>query len=151
MMIVLPIYFQMVFEYTAMQTGLSIVPFSLSIFALSILAGRQAVRRRPSRVIQVGFAILLVGLALLIPVVPRADSGLNFVIPLLIAGAGLGLLVSQLNNYSLSPISEEHVSEAAGVNSASGSFRQSFGCLAVPSCWRPCLSPLRTWHSPARC
>lgn len=42
-------------------------------------------------------------------------------------GAGLGMLVSQLNNYTLSPISEERVSEAAGVNSASGSFGLSFG------------------------
>ena len=47
--------------------------------------------------------------------------------PLLIAGAGLGLLVSQLNNYTLSPIEEERVSEAAGVNSAGGSFGLSFG------------------------
>jgi hypothetical protein len=49
------------------------------------------------------------------------------VIPLVIAGAGLGLLVSQLNNYTLSPISDERVSEAAGVNSAAGSFGLSFG------------------------
>ena len=42
-------------------------------------------------------------------------------------GSGLGLLVSQLNNYTLSPISEERVSEAAGVNSAAGSFGLSFG------------------------
>ena len=46
---------------------------------------------------------------------------------MLIAGSGLGLLVSQLNNYTLSPISEERVSEAAGVNSAAGSFGLSFG------------------------
>jgi hypothetical protein len=39
----------------------------------------------------------------------------------------LGLLVSQLNNYTLSPISEERVSEAASVNSAGGSFGLSFG------------------------
>jgi hypothetical protein len=37
------------------------------------------------------------------------------------------LLVSQLNNYTLSPISEERVSEGAGVNSAAGSFGLSFG------------------------
>jgi hypothetical protein len=49
------------------------------------------------------------------------------VVPLVIAGSGLGLLVSQLNNYTLSPISEERVSEAAGVNSAAGSFGLSFG------------------------
>ena len=48
-------------------------------------------------------------------------------IPLVIAGSGLGLLVSQLNNYTLSPISDERVSEAAGVNSAAGSFGLSFG------------------------
>ena len=64
---------------------------------------------------------------ILIPVVPRATSGWYFVIPLAIAGSGLGMLVSQLNNYTLSPISEERVSEAAGVNSAAGSFGLSFG------------------------
>jgi hypothetical protein len=49
---------------------------------------------------------------------------------LIIVGLGLGLLVSQLNNYTLGPMSEERVSEAAGVNSAAGSFGLSFG-LAV--------------------
>ena len=48
-------------------------------------------------------------------------------IPLAIAGCGLGLLVSQLNNYTLAPVEEERVSEAAGVNSAAGSFGLSFG------------------------
>ncbi len=48
-------------------------------------------------------------------------------IPLIIAGAGLGLLVSQLNNYTLAPVDEERISEAAGVNSAAGSFGLSFG------------------------
>src|SRR5208282_5572282 len=61
------------------------------------------------------------------PIVPRATSGWYLVVPLIIAGSGLGLLVSQLNNYTLSPISEERVSEAAGVNSAAGSFGLSFG------------------------
>ncbi len=127
MMIALPIYFQMVFEYTAMETGLAIAPMSLSIFAVAILAGRRAGKRRPSRIIQVGFGTLFVGVLFLIPLIPRADSGLSFFIPLLITGSGLGLLVSQLNNYTLSPISEERISEAAGVNSASGSFGLSFG------------------------
>nr|BFF09721.1 hypothetical protein GCM10025699_10240 [Microbacterium flavescens] len=58
---------------------------------------------------------------------PIADSGWTLAIPLLVAGSGLGLLVSQLNNYTLSPISDERVSEAAGVNSAAGSFGLSFG------------------------
>ena len=64
---------------------------------------------------------------LLLPIVPRADSGWALVDPADDRRRGLGLLVSQLNNYTLSPISDERVSEAAGVNSAAGSFGLSFG------------------------
>ncbi len=71
--------------------------------------------------------LLTLGVVVLIPIVPRADSGWYLVAPLVIAGSGLGLMVSQLNNYTLAPISEERVSEAAGVNSAAGSFGLSFG------------------------
>ncbi len=127
MMIALPIYLQMVFEYTAMEAGLSLAPLSLTMFATALVAGRRAGKHRPSRLVQIGFLLLGVGVLLLLPIVPRADSGWALVIPLAIAGCGLGLLVSQLNNYTLSPISEERVSEAAGVNSAAGSFGLSFG------------------------
>src|SRR6476619_5577591 len=129
-MIALPIFLQMTLEYNALETGLTLAPLSLSMFAVALLAGRKAGRRRPSDIILVGFALSTVGMALIIPIVPRTDSGWWLFIPLLITGSGLGLLVSQLNNYTLSPIEEERVSEAAGVNSAAGSFGLSFG-LAV--------------------
>ena len=127
MMIALPIYLQMVLEYNAMEAGLSLAPLSLSMFAVALLAGRKAGNRSPSKIILAGFVLLSAGVVVLIPIVPRADSGWWMVVPLLIAGCGLGLLVSQLNNYTLSPIEEERVSEAAGVNSAGGSFGLSFG------------------------
>jgi MFS family permease len=127
MMIALPIYLQMVLEYSAMGAGLSLAPLSLSMFAIALLAGKRAGRRRPAGIIRAGFMLLTLGLIVLIPIVPRASSGWWLVVPLMIAGSGLGLLVSQLNNYTLSPISEERVSEAAGVNSAGGSFGLSFG------------------------
>jgi MFS family permease len=117
----------MVLEYNAMLSGLSIAPLSLSMFGVAVLAGKRAGRRRPSSIIRFGFALLSLGMLILIPIVPRADSGWWLLIPLLIAGSGLGMLVSQLNNYTLAPISEERVSEAAGVNSAAGSFGLSFG------------------------
>ena len=127
MMIALPLYLQMVLEYNALEAGLSLAPLSLTMFATALIAGRRAGNRSPSRIILVGFLLLAAGLLTLLPIVPRADSGWALVLPLLVAGAGLGLLVSQLNNYTLSPIEEERVSEAAGVNSAGGSFGLSFG------------------------
>ena len=127
LMIALPIYLQMVFEYNALEAGLSLAPLSLTMFAVALIAGRRAGKRRPSRLIQIGFGLMTIGVAMLIPIVPRAHSGWWLVIPLLIAGAGFGLMVSQLNNYTLAPIDEERISEAAGVNSAAGSFGLSFG------------------------
>jgi EmrB/QacA subfamily drug resistance transporter len=126
-MIALPIYLQMVLEYNAMQAGLSLAPLSLSMFAVAVLAGKKAGKRRPASIVRLGFVLLTVGMAVLIPIVPRAEFGWALIVPLLIAGSGLGLLVSQLNNYTLAPISEERVSEAASVNSAAGSFGLSFG------------------------
>ena len=126
-MIALPIFLQIKLEYSAMQTGLSLAPLSLTMFAAAMLAGKGRKWRRSASVIRIGFTLSTVGMALLIPIVPRATSGWYLVAPLMIAGAGLGLLVSQLNNYTLAPIDEERVSEAAGVNSAAGSFGLSFG------------------------
>jgi EmrB/QacA subfamily drug resistance transporter len=127
LMIALPIYLQMVLEYNAMEAGLSLAPLSLSMFAIALIAGKRAGQRRPSSLIRLGFGLVALGTLALIPIVPDADTAWPLVLPLMVAGAGLGLLVSQLNNYTLAPISEERVSEAAGVNSASGSFGLSFG------------------------
>ncbi len=130
-MIALPIYLQMVLEYNSMQAGLSLAPLSLTMFGVALLAGKRTGKRRPSTLIGFGFALLTLGIAVMIPLIPRATSGWYLAIPLIIAGCGLGLLVSQLNNYTLSPISDERVSEAAGVNSAAGSFGLSFGLAFV--------------------
>jgi MFS family permease len=129
-MIALPLFLQMTLEYNAMQAGLALAPLSLSMFGVALLAGRRAGKRRPANIVLAGFALSTLGIAAIIPLVPRVDSGWYLLIPLAIAGSGLGLLVSQLNNFTLAPIAEERVSEAAGVNSAAGSFGLSFG-LAV--------------------
>jgi EmrB/QacA subfamily drug resistance transporter len=126
-MIALPLFLQMTLEYDAMQAGLSLAPLSLTMFAAAVIAGKRAGKRRSAAVIRIGFLLAAVGIGIIIPLVPRVDSGWYLVVPLVICGCGLGLLVSQLNNYTLAPIEEERISEAAGVNSAAGSFGLSFG------------------------
>lgn len=126
-MIALPLFLQMTLEYDALQTGLSMAPLSLTMFGIAILAGKKAGGRRPAAIIRTGFALTTIGMGSIIPLVPRIDSGWWLALPLVVVGAGLGLLVSQLNNYTLAPVPEERVSEAAGVNSAAGNFGLSLG------------------------
>src|SRR4029450_9439819 len=88
LMIALPSYLQMVLEYNAMEAGLSIAPLSLSMFCLALLAGRKAGDRRPSSIIRLGFILVTAGLVVLLPIVPRADSGWYLVAPLIVVGSG---------------------------------------------------------------
>ena len=129
-MIAVPIFLQISLEFNAMRTGLVLAPLSISMFVVALLAGKKAGDRRPASIIRAGFGLTALGVALLLPIIPSADAGWPLSIPLLVAGCGLGLLVSQLNNYTLAPLEERRVSEGAGVNSAAGSFGLSFG-LAV--------------------
>ena len=46
-MIALPIFLQVKLEYDALETGLSIAPLSLTMFAIAILAGRRAASVTP--------------------------------------------------------------------------------------------------------
>lgn len=126
-MIALPLFLQMTLEYDAMEAGLALAPLSLTMFGTALVAGRRAGDRRPAAVIRTGFVLSSIGTVVMIPLVPRVDSGWYLAVPLAVMGCGLGLLVSQLNNYTLAPVEEERVSEAAGVNSAAGSFGLSFG------------------------
>ena len=121
-MIALPLFLQIVLEYNAMLTGLAIAPLSLTMFGVALLAGKKAGHAATSTS-SGRFRTRDGGDGGLIPIVPRADSGWYLSIPLIISGAGLGLLVSQLNNYTLAPISEERVSEAAGVRLSVGVVR----------------------------
>jgi predicted MFS family arabinose efflux permease len=127
MMIALPIYLQMVLEYDAMEAGLSLAPLSLTMFAVALLAGRKAGDRSPSRIILAGFMLLAAGVLVLIPIVPRADSGWAMALPLAAAGAWARPARVAAQQLHASPIEEERVSEAAGVNSAGGSFGLAFG------------------------
>src|SRR3954469_13114890 len=83
LMIALPIYLQMVLEYNALEAGLSLAPLSLSMFVVALLAGKRAGRRSPSKIIRAGFLLVAAGVAILIPVVPRAHSGWAMAVPLL--------------------------------------------------------------------
>ena len=147
-MIALPIYLQMVLEYNAMEAGLSIAPLSLSMFAVALLAGRRAGDAAAERASSgAGFALLSVGAGAADPIVPRADSGWALVDPAARSpAAGWACSSPSSTTTRCRPISEERVSEAAGVNSAAGSFGLSFGLAFAGAIMLATLSIAFTDH-----
>ncbi len=75
-MIALPIYLQIVLEYSAMGAGLPIAPLSLSMSAVALIAGRKGGNRRPAGLIRAGFALFTIGMIVIEPIVPgRPQAG----------------------------------------------------------------------------
>jgi Major Facilitator Superfamily len=110
--IALPIFLQMVLEYNALDAGLSLAPLSLSMCAVALVAGKKAGKRSPSKIIRAGFFLLAVGVAVLIPIVPHAQSGWALAAPLLVAGCGFGLL-GLFNGFRMTGLPDPDPSSAA--------------------------------------
>ena len=150
-MITLPIFLQMTLEYNALRGG-ALARAALAEHVLRRRARRTSIgQARPASDVVLGLRPQHVGDGADRPDRAPGRLRLGLLVPLLVVGSGLGLLVSQLNNYTLAPIEEERVSEAAGVNSAGGSFGLSFGLAVAGGIMLACSrSPSPTWSSRAR-
>ena len=56
---------QLSFEFTAMQTGIALMPFSIMLLIFAILGARLSSRYYAKRIIQVGFVIAAIGLGMI--------------------------------------------------------------------------------------
>lgn len=123
---VLPLLLQLSFSFTAMQTGVALMPFSLSLLIFAILGARFSARFFANRIIQVGFILGIAGLgAIGASIQPEAQPG-DLVLGGLF-GAGLGLIASQILNLILSSVPERETAGAAGLTSTFEQLGNSIG------------------------
>ncbi len=65
MLFVLPLYLQSAVGYSAFQSGLAILPFSIATFVVSLWTSSWGERFAPKRLIQIGILLMMLGTALL--------------------------------------------------------------------------------------
>ncbi len=117
----LPVFFQGVLQLSALQTGIAMLPMSLTLLVVSVFTAYVAKFFTPKRIIQGalvinGFAFLALSLGI------GADTNQWALLPgFVLFGLGMGLLFSQASNLTLSAVSVKQSGEAAGVN---GTLRQ---------------------------
>ncbi len=111
----IPLYLQVVQGYDAFETGLRMLPVSVTLFATAILAPRLLQNVAPRTVVRAGLGVLLLAcLGLLSVIDPQIDT-LEFGIAMAVLGIGMGLLASQLGNVVQSSVGGEERSEAGGL------------------------------------
>lgn len=126
-LLITPIFVQLVLEYSALQSGLVILPLSLSMFVTSNQVPRIQGRFDSRSLLQFGIVLMLCGIAgVALALRPRVGA-LPIVPGLFLIGVGLGFVISQLNNLILSSVSVDEASEAGGINTTASQFGMSLG------------------------
>jgi Na+/melibiose symporter-like transporter len=128
---VIPLYLQLVLEKNALETGLKILPISITMMLAAVLGPRLAVKMSPRKIVEIGLGILFVAvIGLMASISPELRSWAFFV-SLALFGAGLGLVISQLGNVVMSSVGPERSSEAGGVQGAAQNLGQSLGTALI--------------------
>ncbi|MER7818279.1 MFS transporter [Streptomyces sp. NPDC096153] len=130
---VIPLYLQVVLGFDAFQTGLRLLPVSLTMLVASLsgpLLGRIA---GPRTVVRTGLLVLFAAvLWLLAGIEPQLDD-VQFALSMAVLGLGMGLLASQLGNVVQSGVGEADRSEAGGLQYTAQNLGSSLGTALMGS------------------
>lgn len=130
---VIPIYLQMVLGYDALETGKKIFPLSVAIVLFSTLGSRLITRYSPKQIVRLGQWALIGGCLVLTGAITPDMNNVQFGAALFIVGIGLGLLVSQIGNVTMSAVSESETSEVGGLQGTFQNLGSSLGVAIIGS------------------
>jgi MFS family permease len=124
---VVSVYLQVVRGHTAVETGLIFTAATVGVLVSSLAAERLAKRRAQSTLIRAGFAITLVGIALLLVLVRETSSVTTFLPGLLLIGLGVGTMLTPSVNVVQSSFPEERQGEISGLSRSVSNLGSSLG------------------------
>ena len=110
------LYLQGVLGYSAIQTGLRLLPLTLAIFVTAGIAGRLSSRVPVRWLIGPGFALVAVAL-LLMRGLSAGDSWTYLLPGMILAGAGVGLVNTPLASTAVGVVEPARAGMASGINS----------------------------------
>ncbi|MEU0073637.1 MFS transporter [Streptomyces sp. NPDC006332] len=111
-------YMQTGLGWTPLRAGLTGVPFSIAVSTAAGLSVQQLVPRFGRKVLQTGALVMGLGVLLYIWESERYGLGIaswQMALPLIVMGAGMGLIVAPLTDAVLSEVPREHAGSASGL------------------------------------
>jgi hypothetical protein len=128
---VLPLYLQIVLGKDALETGLAILPISVTMFIAALGGPRLATRVSPRTIVQIGLGAMLLSAVGLIGTIDYELNEAGFAISLATFGVGVGLLASQLGNVIMSSVEQTRASEAGGLQGTAQNLGASLGTALI--------------------
>lgn len=128
---VVPLYLQLVIGLDALDTGIRVLPVSVTMFVASALGSRLSSRLPVRSVVRAGVCIIIAAVLGLLTTIDPELSGTAFALSMAVLGTGLGLMASQLGNVVQSSVDASGRGEAGGLQYTGQQLGSSLGVALV--------------------
>jgi MFS family permease len=124
---VVPLFLSVALGLSAIETGVRLLPMSLTLLLFAAGVPKLWPDANPRRVVNAGFLLIFAGLVLLVGLLDISAGPEIITGPLLLVGSGLGAMASQLGSVTVSAVPDEQSGEVGGVQNTGTQLGASIG------------------------
>jgi len=128
---VIPLYLQLVLGLDALETGIKMLPVSITMFLASAIGARLSARFPVRSIVRVGLATTAAASLVLVATIDPQLKEAGFAISMALLGVGMGLMASQLGNVVQSSVDASGRGEAGGLQYTAQQLGSSLGVAFV--------------------
>jgi EmrB/QacA subfamily drug resistance transporter len=125
------IYLQSVRGFSALAAGLTLAPMSLTSMVFAPFAGRMADRIGGKYILTTGITLFTIGFGTFVYVAGPDSTWLTFLLPAIIAGAGMGMTFAPMTTVAMRNISPRVAGAASGVLNTTRQLGAAIGSAVV--------------------
>jgi EmrB/QacA subfamily drug resistance transporter len=125
------IYLQSVRGFSALTAGLTFAPMSLTSMFVAPFAGRFADKIGGKYILLAGISLFTVGFGLVTFVAGPDSTWINFLVPAIIAGAGMGMTFAPMTTIAMRNISPQMSGAASGILNTTRQLGAAIGSAVV--------------------
>jgi MFS family permease len=130
---IVPLFLSVVLELNALETGVRLVPLSITVIVAALGIPRMWPNISPRLVVRVGVLLMVAALVVLLASVDLDATPVVVAIPMLLMGLGIGCLASQLGSVTVSSVSAAESGEVGGLQNTFSNLGISVGTAVAGS------------------
>lgn len=128
---IIPVFMQQVTKLSAFMTGVALLPASITILLFSLIGARLSSILESKYILMIGFLISAGGTFILGGVFNVNTQIIDIIPGTVVFGVGIGLLLSQLTNMTMSAARDDQETDAAGFLNAFKNLGYSMGTALI--------------------
>ena len=128
---VVPLYLQLVLGLDALQTGVKMLPISITMFLAAAAGSRLSARFTVRGIVRAGLTTTVLAVLILLATVEPDLRDVGFAVSMAILGVGMGLMASQLGNVVQSSVDASGRGEAGGLQYTGQQLGSSLGVALI--------------------